>query len=86
MISSDKLPPALKALQRLIVHAKAQAYESGYAKLGELLNDIELLPEYLGEENDRTDEFAEMLRGIARVHPSCRYILEEFEGALTPAS
>jgi hypothetical protein len=84
MILTEQYPQALRALQRLIVHAKAQAYEAGQAQLGELLNDIELLPEFLADQADRTDEFMEMLQGIARIHPSCRYIVEESQRQAPP--
>jgi hypothetical protein len=79
MIGTERLPQALRALQRLLVHAKAHAYRAGDARLGELLNDMELLPEFLADERDRLEEFVEMLQGIAQVDPSCRYIVEEFE-------
>ena len=52
MICTDDFPRALRAIQRLIVHSKAQAYDCGDTQLGELLNDIELLPEYLADERD----------------------------------
>ncbi len=78
MIPKEKLPQALKALQRLIVHSKAQAYQSGDTQVADLLNDLELLPEYLADERDCTEEVVDMLQGIAQVHPGCRYILEEF--------
>jgi hypothetical protein len=81
MIRVEQYPQALRALQRLIVHAKSQAYQAGENRVAELLNDVELLPEYLADERDRTGEFAEMLQGIAQVNPSCRYIVEEFEKA-----
>jgi hypothetical protein len=86
MIPVDQFPQALNALQRLIIHAKARAYDSGDTQLAALLNDIELLPEYLADPRDRTEEFVEMLTGIVRMHPSCRYIVEEFERASLPAS
>jgi len=86
MIPADQLPQALQALQRLIIHAKTWAYDAGAAQLGALLNDIELLPEYLADPRDRTEEFGEMLAGIAHVHASCRYIVEEFERASLPAT
>jgi hypothetical protein len=82
MIPAEQVPQALRTLQRLIVHAKAQAHEVGQHRLAELLNDVELLPEFLADEADRTGEFTEMLQGIARVHPSCRYIVEEFQRVL----
>jgi hypothetical protein len=83
MIHAEQHPQALRALQRLIVHAKAQAYGAGQDQLAELLNDIELLPEFLADESDRTGEFIEMLHGIAQVQPSCQYIVEEFERVST---
>ena len=86
MISAEHYPQALKALQRLIIHAKAQAYEVGETGLAELLNDVELLPEYLADEHDRTGEFVEMLQGIAQVHPNCRYIIEDFDRASAPTT
>ncbi len=86
MISPEHSAQALKALQRLIVHAKARAYDAGNDELAELLNDIELLPEFVADDWDRTDEFIETLQGLAQVHPTCRYIVAEFEQASTPTS
>ena len=85
MIRPEQYPQALRALHRLIVHAKAQAYEAGQTRLADLLNDIELLPEFLADSSDRTGDFVEMLHGIARVNSSCRYIVEEFERSLAVA-
>ena len=65
------------------VHAKAQACGAGQDQRAELLNDIELLPEFLAEESDRTGEFIEMLHSIARVQPSRQSIVEEFERVST---
>ncbi len=39
----------------------------------------QMLPEFFADESDRTGEFNEMLHGIARVQPSCQYIVEGFE-------
>ncbi len=83
MIHAEQVAPALRALHRLIVHAKPQARAAGQDRLAELLNDVELLPEFLADESDRTIEFVEMLQSIARVHPSCQYILEEFQRVST---
>jgi hypothetical protein len=80
MIQPHKYAKALKALQRLIVHAKAEAYHDADSSVANLLNDVELLPEYLADETDRTQELIEMLQGIAQTHPNCRYIVDEFEG------
>ena len=79
MIHSDQYSQALRTLQGLIVQAKHQAYEGGEDTLAQLLNDIEMLPEFVADEADRTDEFIEMLHGIAQVHSHCRYLVEGFE-------
>ena len=68
------------------VHAKAQACGAGQDQLAEWLNDIELLPEFLADESDRTGEFIEMLHSIARVQPSRQYFVEEFERVSTGSS
>jgi len=60
------------------IHAKAQACGAGQDQLAEWLNDIEPLPEFLADESDRTGAFIEMLHSIARVQPSCQYIVQEF--------
>lgn len=85
MISAEQNSQALRALQRLIVHAKAQAYEAGQIQLADILNDMELLPEFLAHDSDRTSDFLEMLQSIAEQHPDCRYILEEYR-QLAPSS
>jgi hypothetical protein len=86
MIRSEQYHQALHALQRLIVYAKDKAYRAGETQIAELLNDIEMLPEYISDEEDRSGEFAEMLSGIARIDSSCGYIVEEFERTLTPSA
>jgi hypothetical protein len=60
------------------VYANAQAYGAGQDQRAEWLNDIEFLPECLADESDRTGDFIEMLHSVARVQPSCQYIVEEF--------
>jgi hypothetical protein len=78
MIDKQRYRQALTAMQKLITHAKSQAYSGGATEVAELLNDIELLPEFLAEDLDRTDQFVEMLESIAQTHPTCRYIVEQF--------
>ncbi len=85
MIRINQYPQALRALQRLIVHANAQAQAAGQSGVADLLNDIELLPEYIADQRDRTDDLVQMLEGIVQVHPGCRYIVEEFENSSAAA-
>jgi hypothetical protein len=61
------------------VYATAQACGAGQDRLAELLNDVELLPEFLADESDGKGECIEMLHSIARAQPSCQYIVEAFE-------
>ena len=68
------------------VHAKAQAHGARLDQLAEWLKYIELLPELLAGESDRTGEFIEMLHSIARVQPSCQYSVEEFERVSTSSA
>jgi hypothetical protein len=65
------------------VYAQAQACGAGQDRLAEWLNDIELLPELLADESDRTGIFIEMLHSIARVQPSCQSIVAEFDRVST---
>jgi len=65
--------------------AAPEKRRSARDELADLLNDIELLPEFVADDWDRTDEFIETLQGLAEVHPTCRYIVAEFEQASTQA-
>jgi hypothetical protein len=44
------------------------------------LDDIELLPELLSDDQDPSREFRDTLEGIAQKHEPCRYIVDEFLG------
>ncbi len=79
MIPADMLAPALKALQRLIVQAKIQAVEGTGEGLAQFLDDFELIPEYLADDADRTEELIATFRGLAQMDPSCRRIVDEFD-------
>ena len=76
-----KTPTSPESFAAFDLHSKAQAYNSGSTQVAELLNDMELLPEYLADQRDCTSEFVDMLQGIAQMHPGCRYIMEDFEQA-----
>jgi hypothetical protein len=84
MIQPELMPQTLRALQRLIIHAKARAYDSEGTNVAEFLNDFELIPEMLADDTDRTDELVEMLHDLMHAHPDCQYIVEEFDRAAAP--
>lgn len=85
MIPAEMIPPALKALQRLIVQAKIQAYEGAGDDPAQFLYDFELLPECISDDADRTEELLATFRGLARVYPCCRQIVDEFDADASPA-
>ncbi len=78
MIASEQMHDALKSLQSLIVQARHEAYAMDAKQVGDLLDDMELLPELLSDEQDRSQEFRDTLAGIAQKYPQCRYIVDQF--------
>ena len=79
MIQGSKHDRGLAALQALLVHARWLACESGDLEIAALLDDMEVLPQYLGD-SDGPDEFHDMLAGIVEKRPELQYILARFEG------
>lgn len=77
MIAEHQAQTALRIIQSLIVSARHEAYQAGARSVGDLLDDIELLPEMLADDADRSQDFQIALEGIAEKHPSCRYIVDE---------
>lgn len=78
MIAAEQMQDALKSLQSLIVQARHEAYAAGAKEVGDLLDDMELLPELLSDDHDRSQEFRDMLDSIAQKHQQCRYIVDQF--------
>jgi small-conductance mechanosensitive channel len=78
MMTSAQMCGALKSIQSLIIQARHQAYSAGAQQVGDLLDDMELLPEILSDEQDRRQEFRDALEDIAQKHPECRYIVDQF--------
>lgn len=78
MIAAEQTQEALKTLQSLIVQTRHAAYTVGAKDAGDLLDDMELLPELLSDEQDRSQEFRDMLEGIAQKHQQCRHVVDQF--------
>lgn len=81
MIASEQMQEALKSLQSLIVQARHDAYMAGAKEVGDLLDAMELLPELLSDQQDRSQEYRDTLEGIAQKHQQCRYIVDQFLGS-----
>ena len=82
MIAPESLPFAYRALHRLIVSARARAYDGDAEGTAHMLDGFELLPEFLADELDRTDEIVLTLQGLAQAFPECGGIAEQFERAV----
>lgn len=78
MIAPEQMPQALRSIQSLIVRARHEAFTAGAKDAGELLDDMELLPKFLADDQDRSREVRDLLEGIAQKHPQCRYIVDQF--------
>ena len=76
-MTTKQLRSAMSALQALIVQARFAAFDAGANSVGEFLDDMELLPEFVAE--DRLTEFAETLRDIVEKHSECQSALDHFD-------
>lgn len=87
MIRAEKYPQALTALQQVLVRARflaAQAEQS--AKLVDLLDEAEYLPQLIAAAEDCTEAYAATLQNISQRYPYCRNIFAEFSRELAPPS
>jgi len=82
MIAPETLPLALKTLHRLIIYARAKAYEGNAQAAADFLDGFELIPEYLADDADPSEEIILTLQGMAQSYPECRAIAHEFERAV----
>ena len=74
-MTADQQQAALRMLQALIIQARFEAFEVGANEVGELLDDLELLPVYIAEH--RTEDFDLAIQGVVEKHPECRYVLNQ---------
>ena len=74
-MTADQQQAALRMLQALIIQARFEAFEVGANEVGELLDDLELLPVFIAE--NRTEDFDLAIQGVIEKHPECRYVLKQ---------
>ena len=74
-MTADQQQAALRMLQALIIQARFEAFEVGANEVGELLDDLELLPVFIAE--SRTEDFDLAIQGVVENHPACRYVLNQ---------
>jgi len=82
MIRPEKHLNALHALHLLFVQLRFMALTSApLSDIATIADAAELLPCFIAETEDRTDEFARYLETIADRFPFCSYILRRFENS-----
>jgi hypothetical protein len=79
MITADKQRGALRALNAVLVLARALAYDGLSADVAEVLDVAEYLPLLMLAREDRTREFRDNLEGLATKWPAFGLALERFD-------
>ena len=81
MIRSDKFEQAVRAIQHVIIRGRTMAYQAEpAARIAELLDHAEYLPQLILAAEDRTEIFADYLKMISEQY-QCRYIFTEYSRA-----
>lgn len=81
MITPNKLPNALYALQGVLIRARAMANEPDKAKeLAELLDYAEYLPSLIAKQTDETNNFRAILEEVSKCS-QCAFVLQRFDEA-----
>ena len=85
MIRQEKYQNALRTLNSILTRARWMAHEANAPELADLLDAAEILPKYIGQPEDATEEFRAAVEDIAEQFPDCSHLLAEFneEGVCT---
>lgn len=79
MIQLDKYQQSLRALNVILTRARWMAHEGGQEELAALLDAAEILPKYIAQPNDATDDYRMTIEAIAEQFPECSQLREDFE-------
>jgi hypothetical protein len=84
MISPQKLDQALEAIHTILTLARREAQASNHDLLAKVLDQLEILPAYIADARiDRTDDFRQVLVGIAAEFSDAGRALNSFDDACT---
>jgi len=79
MITPDKLPNALYALQDVLIRARSLANEPAKAKeLAALLDYAEHLPRLIANQTDETNNFRAILKDVGDRY-QCVFVLQRYD-------
>jgi hypothetical protein len=84
MVSPDKQTQALRALQIILVRARAMAYEQKADDLAKLLDWAEIFPFLIGCDRDETATVRSYLEAVVKQFPGCVYALAAFDSPTPP--
>ncbi len=78
MIQREKYQQALQSLNSVLTRARWMAAEAGAEELTELLDAAEMLPKYIAQSEDATDEFRVAVEDISNHFTSCSHVIRQF--------
>lgn len=78
MIQQEKYQNALRSLSSVLTRARWMAHEANARVLADLLDAAEILPKYIAQSEDMTDEFRSAVTDISEQFQICSHLVEEF--------
>ena len=78
MIQIDKYQQALLSLNSVLTRARWMASEVGATELAKLLDSAEILPKYIAQPEDATEDFRAAVEDISNKFTSCSHIIDQF--------
>ena len=78
MIQQEKYQNALRSLNTILTRARWMAHEANAPELAHLLDAAEILPKYLAQPEDATEEFRATVEDISKQFEDCSHLIEEF--------
>lgn len=78
MIQEDKYQSALHSLNSILTRARWMAREANAPELAELLDAAEILPKYIAQPEDATEDFRAAVQDISQQFDSCSHLIGQF--------
>ena len=78
MIQQEKYQNALRSLNAILTRARWMAHEANAPELAHLLDAAEILPKYLAQPEDATEEFRATVEDISKQFEDCSHLIGEF--------
>jgi hypothetical protein len=79
MIQQEKYQQALLSLNSVLTRARWMASEVGASDLAKLLDAAEILPKYIAQSDDATEDFRSTVEDISNHFSGCSHIIGQFD-------